>query len=146
MAEITDIKTSDRKIEILHPGTGEKIGVRVGVVHIDDERMSKIKRRITDRRLHLEARGKVFKAEEIEENRTDLLFGAMTGWEWYNPTGDEGDEGYDASAAPSFEGSQQPDFTRKNVTAILTKLPWFGDQINEAVGDTKAFFANSKPN
>lgn len=146
MADLANIQTNDRTIEILHPGNGERIGVRVTVMHIDDERLAKIKRGITDRRLYLEARGKVFKAEEIEENKNNLLFGAMTGWEWYNPTGKEGDEGFDASAAPSFDGDNNPDFNRKNVNAVLTKLPWFSDQVNEAVGDTKAFFSPSKPN
>ena len=146
MAELTTIQTDDRTIEITHPGTGERIGIRVGVMHIDDERMAKIKRMITDRRLYLEARGKTFKAEEIDENKNNILFNSMTFWEWYNPTGDEGDEGYDADAMPSFEGEQHPEFTRKTVSAVLKKLSWFSDQVNESVGDTKAFFGNSNPN
>lgn len=146
MADLASIQTNDRTIEITHPGSGERIGVRVSLMHIDDERLAKIKRNITDRRLYLEARGKTFKAEEIEENKNNLLFGAMTGWEWYNPTGKPDDEGYDAEAAPSFEGDDQPEFNRKTVTAVLTKLVWFSDQVNEAVGDTKAFFNPSKRN
>lgn len=146
MVDLATIQTNDRTIEITNPGTGERIGVRVGVMHIDDERLAKIKRNITDRRLYLEARGKTFKAEEIEENKNNLLFGAMTGWEWYNPTGKPGDDGYDAEAAPSFDGSDDPEFNRKTVNAVLNKLTWFSDQVNEAIGDTKAFFSPSKPN
>lgn len=146
MAELSTIAPTERKIEILHPGTGERLGVRVGVMHIDDERLTKMKRKITDRRLYLEARGKTFKAEEIEENKNELLFAAMTGWDWYNPTGAEGDDGFDADAAPEFEGERDPDFNRKTVNAVLTKLPWFSDQVNEAIGDTKAFFTTSKLN
>lgn len=146
MAEITDIQSVDREVEITHPASGENIGVRVRLVSIDDDRLTKIKRRITDRRIHLEARGKTLKAEEIEENSVDLLFTAMLDWKWYNPTGNEGDEGFDPNAAPSFNGEAQPDFNRKNVNAIFDRLAWFKQQIGEAVGETKAFFDNSKQN
>jgi len=145
MADLTLIKSGDRIIEITNPATAENIGVRVTLMSIDDERMQKVKRRITDERLRLEQRGKVFKAEEIEENRNNILFTAMTLWEWYNPTGKTGDKGYDADAMPSFDGNDKPEFNRRNVVEVLTKLPWFSDQVNEAVGDTKAFFATSKP-
>jgi hypothetical protein len=146
MTDIAQIVTASRAIEILHPGTGDRLGVRVNVVHIDDERLAKEKRRITDRRIYLEARGKTFKAEEIEENKNILLFTAMTGWDWYNPTGKTGDKGYDENATPTFDGAEQPEFDQKTVFAVLRKLPWFSDQINEAVGETKAFFTPSKQN
>lgn len=135
MADLSEIKTSDRTIEILHPATGEKLGVQVTLVSIDDDRLQKLKRQITDRRLHLEARGKTFKAEEIEENKNNLLFTATTGWTW----------GKDADGEQQTFHGEVPEHNRKNFTAVVTELPWFGDQINEAVGDTKAFFSNSKP-
>lgn len=142
MTDIATIKTSDLTIEILHPATGEKIGIRVNLVSIDDERLMKQKRAITDRRLYLEARGKTFKAEEIEENKTNLLFAAMTGWDWYaQPATND----MPAIEQPTFRGSV-PDFDRRSVTAVLTELPWFNDQVNEAIGETQAFFGNSKRN
>ncbi len=145
MTDLATIKTAERTFEILHPGSGDKLGVRCTIVHVDDERLMKVKRHITDRRLYLEARGKQFKSEEIEENKQNLLFAATTDWEWYNPTGAEGDKEFDANAMPSFNG-EIPDFTRKNFNNVITALPWFGDQINAEVGETKAFFDNSKPN
>jgi hypothetical protein len=145
MADLSQIKSGDRIIEINNPATGEPIGVRVNVMSIDDDRMQKVKRRITDERLRLEQRGKVFKAEEIEENRNNILFTAMIGWEWYNPTGKSGDKGYDPDAQATF-GDDIPAFDRRSVITVFNALPWFADQVNEAVGDTKAFFSNSKPN
>lgn len=136
MTDIATIKTTDRTIEILHPATREPIGIRVTLMSIDDERMTKIKRKITDRRLYLEQRGKTFKAEEIEENKTEILFGAMTGWDWYAPEGGE---------QPTFHG-KTPEFNRRDVSAVLTELTWFADQVNEAVGETQAFFTTFKPN
>lgn len=149
MTDISQIKTGDRKIEILHPATGEKLGVRVSLLSIDDERLMKAKRAITDRRIYLEARGKSFKAEEIEENKTNLLFAAMTDWEWYAQpeVRDPSDAKIIITPAvecPSFHG-EIPEFSRRNVIAVLAELSWFNDQVNEAVSETKAFFDNSKP-
>lgn len=145
MVDITTIKAMDRTIEIRSPdASATMIGIRVTVLSIEDERMVKIKRSITNNRLALEQRGKHFKAEDIEENNDQLLFAAMTDWEWYNPTGDDPKAPvYDADAMPDFQGDV-PDFNKKNVMAVLKSLPWLRDQINEAVGDTKAFFDKSK--
>lgn len=124
--DLSELVPGERMIEIKHPKTGEDIGVRVGLVSYDDERMKKVKRHIRDRKLHLEARGKTFKAEEIDTNRITLLFNAMTGWEWYGEK-------------TNFRGTK-PDFNLKSVTEVFTLLEWFMDQIDEAVGDEKAFF------
>ncbi len=148
MTDIAGIKTTDRTIEIVHPGTGEKLGIRVSLVSIDDERLMKVKRSITDRRLYLEARGKTFKAEEIEENRINLLIAATIGWEWYEQPAilDENKKIIkEAVERPSFNG-EVPEFNRRNVLAVINMLSWFGDQINEAIGETNSFFDNSKSN
>lgn len=142
--DISTVKPTNRTIEIKHPGTGMPLGVRVTIVSVDDERLKKAKRDIMDRRLYLEQRGKVFKAEEVEENTQNLLFTATLGWVWYNPTGDEGDDGYDPTAMPSF-GDEQPAFNQRNFKRIITTLPWFADQINEEIGERKAFFGDSEP-
>lgn len=127
--DIAAIKpVSERLIDILHPFSGEKLGVSVSLMSYDDPRMKRVRRSITNRRLHLDARGKHFKAEEIEENNHDLCFNAMTGWNW------EGDA--------TFNG-KKPEFNKPNVIAVFTELPWFRDQIDEAIADEKAFFTAS---
>lgn len=143
--ELTSIKPMDRTIEIVSPeASAHNLGIRVTLLSIDDDRMEKIKRGITNNRLALEARGKHFKAEDIEENNRDLLFTAITGWEWYNPTGNDAKApGYNPEAMPKYNG-EVPEFNKKNVMNMLKSVPWFHAQINEAVADTKAFFTNSK--
>ena len=129
--DISELKPADeRVIEITHPGTGDPIGVRVSLMSITDARMVKIKRKIQDERLRLEARGKNFKADDIEENRNELSFRAMTGWEWYD--------------GANFKGDKNPVFNRATVDTVLTELPWFRDQIEEGVSDEKSFFTTSK--
>ncbi len=126
--DISGIKSTARTIEIVHPATGEPLDISVTLVSYDDERMKRIKRNILDRRSHLEQRGKHFKAEELEANRNQLLFAAMTGWEWRGEA--------------TFHG-EKPEFVQKHVFAVLDELPWFRDQLDEAIGDEKAFFTPS---
>lgn len=143
--DISGVLPGERIVEIKHPGTAEPIGIRVTVCSIDDDRLRDLKRRITDERFKLEARGKTMKAEDIEANAQKLIFTASRGWEWYNPTGKEGDPGYDPDAMPDFKG-EVPDFNQRNFYAVITTLPWFSQQLHEAVGETKDFFGNSKRN
>lgn len=140
--DLSSIKPGERTIEIEHPATGAPLGIRVGIVSLDDDRLKRLKRNITDESLKLQAKGKAFKVEELERNSKSLLFGATTRWEWYNPTGKEGDEGYDAKAMPDFNG-EIPEYNQKNFNAVIEALPWFADQLREALEDTKGFFDNS---
>lgn len=135
MTDLTTITPIEQTLEIVHPATGQLLGVRVALISLDDERTKRTKRTIADQRLKLEARGKNFKAVDIEDNQRTLLFACMTGWEWYEPE--------DGVPAPTFEG-EVPNFNRKSVMAVFEKLPWFADQIDEALGETKSFFEESK--
>lgn len=127
--DLTEILPSERVVEILHPGTEEPIGVRVTLMSITDERLKKLKRKFQDERLRLEARGKNFKSDELEENRDELAFKAMTSWDWYGDA--------------TFNG-KKPEFNQANVLAVLQKLVWFRDQIEAEIGDEKSFFSPSK--
>lgn len=139
--DLSKIKPTSRTIEIRHPATGKNIGLRWQLVSLDDERLAKLRRTITDKRLHLEARGKSFKAEDIEANRMSILTTASIGWEWYNPTGKKGDAGFDPEAQAVFNG-EIPEFNLRNVKDVLTELTWIGDQINESLGETESFFGS----
>lgn len=143
--DLATLKPTERTIEITHPALGSPLGIRVTLLSIDDERMKRIKRQITDESLSRQAKNKPLKSDELERNTNMLMFTATTGWEWYNPTGDEGDAGYDADAMPEFNGSV-PVYNQKNFIDVVTDLPWFAEQVQEAIGETKAFFDSSKSN
>lgn len=140
MADISNIKPNERVIEMVHPADETQLlGIRVSIMTMSDERMKKIRRQIQDEKLRLDARGKNFKAEDVEENQTKLIFGAMTDWEWYNPTGIPGDKDYDPDAQATFKG-QVPPFNRATVFAVLNELEWFAEQLSAHISDEKAFF------
>lgn len=122
--DISTLIPTDRVIEIKHPQTEQPLGIRVTIVSLNDEKMKPIRKRIVNKRLELEKRGKNFKADEIEENELEILVGSVTSWEWYDST---------------FHG-EIPVFNEKNVRQVFAELPWFKEQVAEAVGDEKAFF------
>lgn len=140
--DIRKIKPIERTIEIKKPD-GTPMGIRVRVMSVEDERLKKLKRTFTDERFKLESKGKSLKTEDVERNGNILLFTASLGWEWYNPTGKEGDHGYDADAMPMF-GDTVPEYNQRNFIEMLDELSWFGDQLREEIDDTKSFFDNSK--
>lgn len=137
--ELSTLVPSERIVEILSPGTKQPIGVRISLLHINDERLKKLKRQFQDERYRLESKGKVFKAENFDNNANELAFAAMVGWEFYNPTGKKGDAGYDENGTLLWNG-KVPEFNKKNAFEIFEKLPWFRDQIGQEMGDDEAFF------
>jgi|LNFM01.1.fsa_nt_gb hypothetical protein len=137
--ELTNLKPTDRTIEITSPLSGQPLGLRVRIMSLEDDRLKRIKRQFTDESLKLQAKGKAIKADEVERNAHMLMFAGTLGWEWYNPTGSEGDEGYDAAQAPTFH-DEVPEFNQKNFIGLITEVTWIGEQISEAIGDTKSFF------
>lgn len=126
MTELTELKPKEIEFEILNPATDDEIGITVKLMSPDDDRMSSIKRRVTDFNLQKQKKGKTIKAVEIEENEIELLAATLTDWDWH---------GEDVK----FHG-EKPDFTIQNVKKVLKEIPWFKSQVNEKLDDEKGFF------
>lgn len=141
--DISKLKPLERTIEILNPETDTPLGIRVRLMSIEDDRLKKLKRTFTDAKLKLDSKNKALKSEEIERNANVLLFTASLGWEWYNPTGKEGDHGYDVDAMPNWKG-EVPEYNQRNFIEVLVEFPQFANQISGEIDETKAFFDNSK--
>lgn len=122
--EISTLKPNDRIIEIKHPATDEPVGIRFNIVSLNDDDMKQARRKIINKRLDFEKRGKNFKASDVEENELDLVIAAVKSWEWYDAT---------------FH-NEVPAFNENNIRKVFEELPWIKDQVAEAVGDDKAFF------
>ncbi|AHJ10712.1 hypothetical protein P106B_29 [Rhizobium phage vB_RglS_P106B] len=130
MADLSQLKPAEIILKIKHPATGRLTGVTVTIMSMFDERMKSFVRQIQDQRLRLEARGKHFKSEEIEDNGIELAFRAMTDWHW--GTDEDGEEA-------TFKG-KKPEFDKATVKQVLTELPWFKNQIDVAISEEKDFF------
>lgn len=136
---LNEILPAERTIDITHPGNGSPVGLQMTIVSIEDDRLKTVKRNINDESLKLQARNKAFKADDLERNGEMLLFTATLGWKWYNPTGKEGDAGFDPEAEGNVDG-QQPEFNKREFYALIRRFPWIATQLREAVDEEKAFF------
>lgn len=136
MVDIASFKPTERKVEIMHPATGALLGIRVTIMSINDDRLQKQKRAYRDEANRLASKGKHIRAEQEEANSYALLFTATTGWEWYNPTGDDNPE-----AMPSFNG-EVPEYNERNFKAVAKELSWFTAQLTAEIDEEKAFFTN----
>lgn len=125
--ELSNLKACEQLIDIVHPVSGDNLNIKVSVIPLSDDRMLKVKRALTNRRIALERRGKTFSAEEIENNEIELLTSAVTGWVW-NPE-------------MEFHG-EVPEFNIKNMKEVFKELPWFKQQILDVLNDEKSFFPN----
>lgn len=145
--DLSNLKPSAIMVDILHPGTGEKLGITVSLSSLMDEKMKKVKRRIQDNGYALQRKGKGYSAEEIDVNTNLIVFTAMDGWSWSKPLLEEAKPATDTTAAiaavygdePSFHG-EKPAFTQANVYKVFNELPWFREQLEEKTGETKSFF------
>ena len=124
--DLSTIKPSEIELEILHPKTDEPVGVKVILISPDDDRMKSIKTRIQDNNIQKQKRNKALKAIEIQHNENVLLAETIINWDWY---------GKDVE----FKG-QKPEFNKKTVLDVLSTLPWFKQQIDDTLSDTKGFF------
>lgn len=122
--DISKIVPNERAVDITLPLSEEKV-MTVTLLSIDDDKMKQAKVKIRNKLLSLEKRNKSFKASDEEENNTELLITAMTGWSWEKDA--------------DFKGEKLP-FNEKNAKLLLKELCWFEKAIMEAVSDETAFF------
>lgn len=125
MEDLFSVVPKEREIPVNHPKTGELL-VTVMLMSVDDPRLKQAQRRLTDARIERERRGKTMKSEEMETSIIQLLAKTVTGWRW-------------ESEEFGIDGNK-PEYSPRLVIDLMTKLPWFFEQINDAAGDTKAFF------
>lgn len=127
--DIAKVSTSNFPLKITHPATGKYIGLTVVLAPTYDPRFKAVERSITDKTLTKRVRGKVPKADELDENRNKLIASVVVELIWEN--GDDGKPG-------SF-GGEQLAMTPENVAKLLS-VEWLRDQIDEALADQSNFF------
>ena len=77
MADITGIVPGVRTIELHHPASESRmIGIRLQILSLDDDKLTKLKREFTDDYLRQRDRNKTQKAEQIEANSDRLMIAA----------------------------------------------------------------------
>ena len=123
--DISSLKPKEREIRLNHPSTGEPLPIWLTIMSADDPRLKVHQRRLIDSRRQKQARGKDFSAEQMETELVKMLAHAIVDWKFevhYN--------------------GEFPAFSVKKASEMLAdpNIPWFFEQVNTEVGDTKAFF------
>jgi len=128
MTNILDIATltpGEREIQLSRPASQEKLPIWLTLMSADDARLKRYQRQLLDKQAERQRRGKIFSAEEKEKALIELLARTITGWRW----------------EAHYKG-EVPEFSHRKAVEILSdeNIPWFFEQVNEAVGDTERFF------
>lgn len=126
LQDISQLKPKTRVVQILHPRTGDELGISVEVMSFGDPRLKRIIRQINDQKQEREARRKILKTEELESNSVRLVANAIVGWDW-------------SKSKFGFKG-ELPAFSPAKAVEVLSELDWFFTQLNEEIGNDKAFF------
>lgn len=125
--DFSDLKPSEREIEIKHPVTEEPLGLRFRIMSFDDDRMKRVRRQLRDKNISLSRKSKAFSAAEEEENANLLMFTAILGWEWHG----------DMLNRTNGEGM---DFNQRNFNYVVNELVIVRNQLLEVFNEDKDFF------
>jgi hypothetical protein len=116
--DLSSIKPTTIDVDIKHPASGEKTGLVFKCISPQDPAAAVARRQLSDK---ARKKGVVSEADSV-----DFMAALVVGWTW----------GGDAT----WNG-QKLDFTPANVKTVLDH-PWVRSQVDEALGDTAAFFLN----
>lgn len=124
MTDLSDIQPSTVVHEVVHPGTGEPIGIKFELLPMTAPPVKSIVRQIQDQVNYLAARQKTMSARDREAYTIKLNASAVVSWDWGDNT---------------FEGGK-PEYSNAKVQEIFGKCEWLRSQIDDALGETKSFF------
>jgi hypothetical protein len=129
--DLSTVAPNNRKVAILHPATGEEIGLTIELLPLSDPKVRAVKRRVVNERLQ---RNKKMTAEAMEKSGIELICAAAVGWEW----------GKDANGKPLTFKGKVPEFDddKRNLRTVLKELDWVRAQLDDALGDEGSFFQN----
>ena len=121
-------------VPLRHPVTGEKLThdktgepITISIVGMDSDQFRARHRAIINRRLNAGKKAKVT-AEEIETESIGTIAACVTGW-----------------AGVNLDGADLT-FTIDNVKALLARLPFIREQLDEAIADRANFLKGSQTN
>ncbi len=121
--DITNIKATSRKVEIVHPETEERIGLRINLLPDTDPKVKKVQRAVQDKQF---AKRKLkLTAAQLEANSFEQLVAAVDGWDWYGEA--------------DFNG-EKPEFTEDNVRKVLEQAVFIREQLMDEFNNRESFY------
>ncbi len=118
-------KTQDEGVlvKILHPGTGDELGVSIIVAGPDSKVAKNAERRMIDRRIK-GRKVKALTAVELQEEGLKKLAACVLSWEGM------------------LENGKPIECSVDNILHVFDLCPWIADQVAETASDRAAFFTS----
>lgn len=112
------------KYELVHPVTGDGLGIIFSVVSSASDQAKAIYRKQLKANVALQRKGKTIDVDEGEAQIIERLAASIVGWDW---------------ADKEFrEGAGAPEFNKSNIADVLA-VDWIFDQISKQVNDIQNF-------
>jgi len=124
MLDLATLRTQRAQMEILHPKTGEAVGLRLELLPPDSPEIKAKVRTLRDAVMHKARRNVPVSSADTERNSVELCSVAVVGWEWHG-------EG-------TWNG-EKPSFNRATLAEMLA-VDWLRQQVDDYLGDQKNFF------
>lgn len=124
LSQFDDVQAAQNEgitLQIVHPGTGEDLGVTFVVAGPDSDAARAADRRMTNRRLKGRKTSQLT-AEELQEETLRKLAACVLSW-----------DGMVDKGVPL-------DLTVKNAIMVFERAPWLVEQVAGAASDRAAFF------
>lgn len=113
LSKIYDRQDEGAELDILHPVTGEPIGLKVTVLGYKGEKMQAVQKAAANERLRNPQRFR--SAVVIETHTHEQIAAAVAGWTW--------------AEGVTLKG-ERPEATKENVLALMKSLPFVVDQVD----------------
>lgn len=119
-ADLAQAQEDGIDVDILHPKTGEKLGITIRVAGPDSDRQKKARNAINNERLRM-SRNKRLTAPELEADSLKITAASIISWDGV------------------IENGEAVSLNTENAAAILTRYPFIREQLDSAVGDRAGF-------
>lgn len=119
-SNLAQVQEDGIDVPILHPKTGESLGITIKVAGPDSDRQRKARRAVQTERLNM-SRNRRPTVPELEADGLNVTVASIISWDGV------------------IENGQAVELTLANATAILTKYPFIREQLDSAVGDRAGF-------
>lgn len=119
-ADLAKVQDDGIDVAILHPKTGEELGITIRVAGPDSDRQKKARNAINNDRLRM-SRNKRLTAAELEADALKVTAASIISWDGV------------------IENGEAIALNNESATTILTKYPFIREQLDAAVGDRAGF-------
>jgi len=130
MVSINAIVSHNKPLSLIHPGSGEPIGLTFELLAPDNPAIKNKLRNLLDMRRHKAQRNQIATAADDERASIEVCKVAVVGWEWEKDS--------NGNYIGDWNG-EQPEFSQSVLSEMLA-IDWLRVQVDRELADEKGFF------